>query len=164
MIMRCCLREIINLKSMRYLLLIIGLIWGGITVSAQGKLNAEKWKEFEAQKIAFFTQELDLSPEDAAVFWPLYNEMQKKIKAVEWEIRSVFKELKEPKNLKEEDYKRAVEKGLAGEIKIGKLKEEYYTRILNVIPASKVWRLRDAERKFHRQLFDKLRRASFPKK
>ena len=110
---------------MRCLLLIVGLILGGITVSAQGKLSAEKWKEFEAQKIAFFTQELDLSPEEATLFWPLYNEMQKKIKAVEWEMRSEFKEMKECNSLKEEDYKRAVEKGLAGETKIGKLKEEY---------------------------------------
>ena len=52
---------------MKNLLLLI-LFFGGIgTAFAQSsKLTDEKRKEFEAQKIAFFTQELDLSPEEAA--------------------------------------------------------------------------------------------------
>ena len=63
---------------MKNIILIVLLLWSGVGVWAQDKLTDEKRKEFDAQKVAFFTQELDLSPAEAAVFWPLYNEMQKK--------------------------------------------------------------------------------------
>ena len=65
---------------MNRILLILVLFVFSLPVWAQdGKLTEEKRKEFEAQKVAFFTQEMNLSPEEAAVFWPLYNEMQQKM-------------------------------------------------------------------------------------
>ena len=67
---------------MKGLLVVYILIFIGFEVFGQGKLTDEKRKEFDAQRVAFFTQELDLSPAEAAVFWPLYNEMQKKKKVV----------------------------------------------------------------------------------
>ncbi len=133
-------------------------------VSAQGKLTDEKRKEFDAQKVAFFTQQLDLSPAEAALFWPLYNEMQKKTRAIEESMRKGVHEVKEAKGLKEADYKEAIGKMLSYESSMQKVKEEYYQKMLAVIPASKIWKLSEAERKFHRQLFEKLRRESAPRK
>ena len=149
---------------MKYIF-IIGILLGlGCSVTAQKKMTNEKWREFEAQKVAFITQVLDLSPEEAAVFWPLYNEMQKKIKAIDIEKYNDFKTMKEAEKLKEEDYKNAVKKGLENDSKIQSIKKEYYEKILNVIPPSKVWKISDAERKFQRHLFERLRREPFPKK
>ncbi|MBQ5517559.1 MAG: hypothetical protein IIT92_04060, partial [Bacteroidales bacterium] len=41
----------------------------------QGKPNEEQrkkdWERLQAEKIAFITQELDLTPEEAQVFWPV---------------------------------------------------------------------------------------------
>lgn len=133
-------------------------------VFAQGKLTDEKRKEFDAQKVAFFTQQLDLSPSEAALFWPLYNEMQKKNRAIEESMRKGVHEVKGAKGLKEADYKEAIGKMLSYEADMHKIKEEYYQKMLAVIPASKIWKLSEAERKFHRQLFEKLRRESAPGK
>jgi len=41
---------------------------------AQGRMGDEK---IEATKIAFFTQKLGLSAEEAKIFWPIYNDYQK---------------------------------------------------------------------------------------
>lgn len=149
---------------MRNILILIGLVLMGGGVLAQGKLTDEKRKEFEAQKVAFFTQELDLSPVEAASFWPLYNEMQKKIRKVEGDIRKGYNEARETKNLTEKDYETAIRKVLDAEREMIDIKTEYYVAMLKVLPASKLWKLNEAERKFHRQLFDKLRRESCPKK
>lgn len=46
---------------MKNIILIVLLLWSGVGVWAQDKLTDEKRKEFDAQKVAFFTQELDLS-------------------------------------------------------------------------------------------------------
>lgn len=142
---------------MKIILFLLGILLNISVFAQEGKLSEEKRKEFEAQKVAFFTQQLDLTPPEAAVFWPLYNEMQKKIRELEGEMRKRSHVIRETKNLKEEDYKEAVAKMLADGQKAANLKKEYYVRIMQVIPASKVWKLDDAERKFHRQLFDRLR-------
>lgn len=149
---------------MKNIIWIVLLLWSGVSAFAQDKLTDEKRKEFDAQKVAFFTQELDLSPAEAAVFWPLYNEMQKKNREIEASMRKGFHEVKEAKGLKEADYKEAIGKMLEYEIQLQEVKKEYYQKMLQVVPASKIWKLSDAERKFHRQLFDKLRRESWPKK
>lgn len=149
---------------MKNLFLVVLLSFmGGIAVG-QGKLTDEKRKEFDAQKVAFFTQELDLSPAEAAVFWPLYNEMQKKNREIESQMRKGFHEAKNTKGLKDENYATGLGKMLDAEQDMLDVKKEYYARMLRVIPASKIWKLGEAERKFHRQLFDKLRRESGPKK
>lgn len=62
----------------------------GFSLFAQsGKLSEDKRKEFEAQKVAFFTQEMELTPEEATKFWPLYNEMQQKMRVENDKIRNL---------------------------------------------------------------------------
>ena len=149
---------------MKNIILIVLLLWSGVGVWAQDKLTDEKRKEFDAQKVAFFTQELDLSPAEAAVFWPLYNEMQKKNREIEADMRKSFHEVRNAKGLKETDYKEAIGKMLGYEARLHEVKKEYYQKMIQVVPASKIWKLSDAERKYHRQLFDKLRRESCSQK
>ena len=51
--------------------------------------------EIQSQKIAFFTQELDLTPQEAQAFWPVYNENWKKSEAARRTINKSLKELNE---------------------------------------------------------------------
>lgn len=125
---------------------------------AQEKLSEEKRKEFDAQKVAFFTQELDLSPAEAAKFWPLYNEMRKKMREIESEMRKKVSEIKAAKGMKEDAYKQAVMEMLNREQKMLDIKKEYFLKMLEAIPASKLWKLDEAERRFHRQLFARLKK------
>lgn len=127
---------------------------------AQEKLSEEKRKEFDSQKIAFFTQKLDLSPVEATKFWPLYNEMRKKTREIESSMRKKALEIKEAKDVKDEAYKQAVMEILNREQKMQDIKKEYFVKMLDVIPASKLWKLDEAERKFHRQLFARLKKES----
>lgn len=150
---------------MKRLLAVMLFVLGGMGVFAQqGKLTDEKRKEFDAQKVAFFTQELDLSPAEAAVFWPLYNEMQKKNREIESKMRQDYRAIREAKGLKEVNYAENINKMLTDEQKMQNIKKEYYDKMVKVISPSKIWKLGEAERKFHRQLFDKLRREPIPHK
>ena len=149
---------------MKNIILIVLLLWSGVGVWAQDKLTDEKRKEFDAQKVAFFTQELDLSPAEAAVFWPLYNEMQKKNREIEADMRKSFHEVTKAKVLKEPDNTQALVKIFCYEARRQQVTKQYYQKMIQVVPASKIWKLSDAERKFHRQLFDKLRRESCSQK
>lgn len=147
------------------IIVLLAVLFSAVAVYAQpGKLTDEKRKEFEAQKVAFFTRELDLSPEEAALFWPLYNEMRKRFREVEGQMRQECRRMKEAGSLKESDYVAAIDRMLANEQKMRDIKKEYYGRLVKAVPASKIWKLGDAERKFHRQLFDKLSREHGPNK
>ena len=66
--------------------------------------------------------------------------------------------------MKEADYATSINFILTHEQKMRDIKKEYYGRLMKVVSASKIWRLEGAERKFHRQLFDKLRRECTHKK
>lgn len=59
----------------------------------QEKKKYPSREELQSQKIAFFTQELDLTPEEAQKFWPVYNEAGKKLQAARKEINMCLKEL-----------------------------------------------------------------------
>ena len=149
---------------MKYLLIIIGLLSGTTLWAQNNKLSEEKRDEFEAQKAAFFTQALDLTPQVAVSFWPLYNEMFKKIREKDMEMRKKAKVMRETKNLTEADARKYVEGSLAAEQQMLDIKKQYYQKLLEVIPAKKIAKLDWVERKFHRQLLDKMRKCSQPSK
>lgn len=144
------------------ILCLIGMLWAFDGI-AQEKLSEEKRKEFEAQKVAFFTQKLELTPQEAAVFWPLYNELHSKMHAVESGLLTSARKIRETKNMTEAGYKKAIQERLQAEQKMTDLKKEYTGKMLEVIPAAKVWKLEEAERKFHRQLFERLKRETCAK-
>lgn len=141
---------------MKKIILIIGIIVWNFSLFAQIKpLSEEKRKEFEAQKVAFFTQEMKLTPEEASKFWPLYNEMQTKIRTEGDKVKSVIRNQK----IKEPSEKQALESIntiLDTETKMQAIKKEYYQKIIQVLSAKKLWLMMKAERDFHHQLWKKL--------
>ena len=50
-----------------------------VSVSAQPtQRNPQRVQEkIESQRVAFLTQKLDLTPEESAAFWPIYNDFKK---------------------------------------------------------------------------------------
>ena len=101
----------VQARYMKKVSLIILMVGFGFSLFAQsGKLSEDKRKEFEAQKVAFFTQEMDLTPEEATKFWPLYNEMQQKIRVENDKIRDLTCR-KDKKEVPEERIYREVDQG-----------------------------------------------------
>lgn len=146
----------------------IGLIFilMGITsfVFAQpAKLSDEKRKEFEAQKVAFFTQEMRLTPEEASVFWPLYNEMQLKVRVQGDKIRDLSRgKNRETKELTEQEAAKYIETLLASEKATQEIKKEYFDKLTKALSAKKVWLMVEAEQRFHRQLWKKMGKCPLP--
>ena len=134
-------------------LLFIGILGMTFSLFAQTeKLNEEKRKDFEAQKIAFFTQVMDLTPEEAAKFWPLYNEMQKKIREEGGKMRNIMKS-SSLEEVSEKQAKDNITVMLETELNVQMLKKEYYQKIMKELSAKKLWQMLKAERDFQRQLW-----------
>ncbi|MDR1755737.1 MAG: hypothetical protein LBR65_02100 [Culturomica sp.] len=144
---------------MKFILTIV-IVFQSFALFAQSKLSEEKRNEFEAQKIAFFTQLLELSPEEATVFWPLYNEMHKKIREQEEEKRKEIRRFRENKETTEKQSKELITKFLDYEQQVLNIKKEYYNKLTEKVPPYKVCKIEWVERRFHQQLLNKMRQQS----
>ena len=124
-----------------------------INSNAQPK-NHQNWQDkIMSEKIAFITSELDLSPSEAQVFWPVYNQLAKEQhesqKAVKEAYIALMKGL-EDENISDKEIDRLFDKYLAvkeANKGNGKAEADMYRRVL---PSKKVVKLYVAEEKFRR--------------
>jgi hypothetical protein len=131
--------------------------------SKQHNLQGDQRKNIEAQRVAFITKEVNLTPDEAKVFWPVYNEYESK----RHELR---KSLKNSDDFHKVDFEKLSEKEanqmldnqLVEAQKYLDLRKEYHAKFKAVLPAVKVLKLYDAEREFQKMLIDKLRQHNKP--
>jgi len=126
--------------------------------NAQHKQHGDQHKNVEAQRIAFITQELNLTPDEAKVFWPVYNEYDTK----RHELKKSFKESgdfhkKDVDKLTEKEANQILDNQIIEAQKFLDLRKEYHAKFKAVLPAVKVLKLYDAEREFQKMLMEKMR-------
>jgi len=68
------------MKTINSLALLLLLCAFTLSSFAQAPNRADKRKQIQAQKVAFITQQLALTPEEAQKFWPVYNQCEEKQK------------------------------------------------------------------------------------
>ena len=142
---------------MKYLLIMIAMLFtSGIVISQDPMnemppLNDKIAAKIEAQKIAFITRFLDLTPEESQKFWPVYNEYSAKEK----EMRPDFK--KRPKNLTEEEANEMIDNFFENEQMRLNLIKNYYEKFKMILPAVKVVKLHFAERRFKEELLRRIK-------
>ena len=136
---------------MKYLLslLVVFISINFLAAQSPGRQRVEQ--KVEAQKIAFLTNVLGLTPEESEKFWPLYNEYSAKEK----ELRPEFKS--RPESASEEEANEIISKFFENEEKRLNLMKNYYQKFKMVLPASKVVKLHFAERKFKEKLLEKMK-------
>jgi hypothetical protein len=135
-------------------LTIIFLLFFSITALAQPD---HKMKErIKAQKIAFITEQLDLTPEEAQKFWPIYNAHDTEIEMLRINGREKRRNLN-LETISDLEAKKALSDLLAFEEEQQKLKKDLVESLLNVIPAKKIIELMRVEREFDRKLLERIR-------
>ena len=118
--------------------------------------------EIIGQKIAFFTQELNLTPEEAQVFWPVYNAGWKKAEAARREIRRTLKEinaaLKQEPAATDAQINALMEKYFKALQTEAQINAETYAEVSKVIPLAKAAKACTLEEKFRIMMIRQLRR------
>lgn len=137
-----------------------------LSASAQGPVRgpqgndfAKQWQErIQSEKIAFLTNEMQLTPKEAQVFWPVYNEAQKEQEAIISEALKAYgaldKAVREGKSGKEieallKDYANALDKDTTS--------SKYVEKYLKILPSEKVAKLFIGEEKFRQSQILRLR-------
>ena len=123
------------------------------------------WRErVRSEKVAFLTQEIDLTESEAQVFWPIYNEIQKaqreNFEAVQKAYMAMEKGVQEKKTGKEME--KLVHAYIDAKDKTDGIETKYLNKLLKVLPAEKVARYYIAEEKFRHQQIGRLGNGNFP--
>lgn len=135
--------------------LLLGLMALPLLLSAQGAPDRGKIK---ALKIAFITERLSLTSEEAEVFWPLYNSFEDRKEALRGrQHQEVYNKIDQVSSLSEEEARQLLQKYLAIEEEEEEIDKEFYTRIAKAISAKKTLLLFSAEHDFHKRLIKQMR-------
>ena len=123
------------------------------------------WRErVRSEKIAFLTQEIDLTESEAQVFWPIYNEIQKvqreSFEAVQKAYAAMEKGVQEKKTGKEME--KLVNAYISAKEKNDGIETKFLNKLLKALPAEKVARYYVAEEKFRHQQIGRLGNGNFP--
>jgi len=118
----------------------------------QAQEKGSKEERIQALKVAFISEELDLTSEQSQKFWPLYNEFQTKLNKVR---KNRMKRL-DVDNLSEAELELLLEKHLKAEEEKVVLSRTYIQQFKKVISIRQVVKLTQSEYRFRREL---LRRA-----
>jgi hypothetical protein len=104
-------------------------------------------EKIKAARIAYITERLGLTPEEAEKFWPIYREFSGKREGLRQEFENARKN-PDPKRTQEENEKQLIDLGLQLKQRELDLEREYSGRILNTISPQKLMALRKAEQDF----------------
>lgn len=123
------------------------------SVTAQGEKQHRNFdrEAFLAKKNAFITAEMGLTPEEAASFIPLCNELQEKMFEVGRECRKLSKDLKSNRIANDADYLKVIDECVNVNMKRAQLEKEYYEKFKKVLPPKKLYKYKRAESKFVQQ-------------
>lgn len=117
---------------------------------------AEYWK----QQQEFFTQKACLTEEEAKAFFPVYNELQQKKRDLNREIRRIMREGGEGEaKISEERCLKAIDTMADVNIKIAELEKEYLQKFKELLPASKILKIQDAEEQFNSQILKDIQQS-----
>lgn len=123
----------------------------------------QRKKEFEriqAEKIAFITQELDLTPEEAQVFWPVYNQCWKELLAANKKKMDAFGEFRGDKaeGLSDAELEKKLNAYIQANKASSQVMADWYPKFKQVLPLQKVAKLYQAEEAFQQRMINNLRK------
>ncbi len=126
------------------------------SLNAIAQHTKEHEKKIKGLKIAFITENLDLSNSEAEKFWPIYNSFEEKMTVLKKRSYTTRKEL-DYDNLNESEAKLIIEESRITNAERNILYDKFITDLLNVISAKKVVLLKKTEDDFRRKMFDEYR-------
>jgi len=115
----------------------------------------EARQKIESARIALITERLELTPEQAEKFWPIYREYQDRVNQLRTEFREAQGNVRR-QDLTEEESQQLVNLGLKLKEQQLSLEKTYSDRLSRVITNRQLLALRKAEDDFRRMLLERL--------
>jgi hypothetical protein len=126
-------------------------------------LSEDRLREVKAQKIAYLTGRLNLSPVEAQTFWPIYNAYDEVRSANRKELRRTMRnKVGDEAALTEQEALERLNKGLELRQRELELERTYTDRFVKAIGARRTVELIRAEHDFDREVLRRIRERMGP--
>lgn len=148
--------------------LVFGLLLSTAAGMAQPKMGdraeIEKKKEkIEAIKVAYISEELELTVAESQAFWPVYNELQSKEQELREKQRANFMSLKKDEEISEKELETMIYKMSDIHIAIEELRKSYLDDFIDLLGAKKTLQLLKAEKEFGRRMIERMKGKDRPR-
>ncbi len=142
----------------KIILLVTALLFLNISFSQGFGPRKERIK---ALKVAFITDKLNLTSEEAAKFWPVYNAFEEKQFDIRYKKINVFLGQMRGegglKNIGEKEAQTLLNQIENAEDELHNLRQKLTNDLRPILPAIKILKLKKAEEEFNRHLLEKIK-------
>ncbi len=131
------------------------LLFGTFLIHAQGPVR----DRIKTLKVAFITEKVGLTSEEAQQFWPIYNEHEETMENIRRKERAeLHANIIRAEELSVNESEELLDNLIALQSDKQKAEREFLSRLRAVIPAKKVLLLVKAEEDFKRQMIQQFRK------
>lgn len=110
--------------------------------------------KIEAYKIAFFTEKLQLTPNESKDFWPLFNQFEAEREVLKNRYNLEGRKIELMSDKEVEDF---VVKHVEMEEQMVKLRRDYIQRFKQILPIRKVAMLQRIDQEFKRSILEEIK-------
>jgi hypothetical protein len=125
------------------------------------RLLRDQKEKIKAFKVAFFTNELNLTADEAAKLWPLINAYETKQRSIKVANLKIFLNMRddsgEDKILNDKEASQLLSQIENNDEELYEAKKKFNASLQSVLPPYKILKLRKAEEKFNKKLLEQFR-------
>lgn len=144
-----------------YKLLSLLIVFISVNAIAQdGAFIRKKKEQIKALKVAFITDELSLTPDEATKFWPLYNAFEDKQQDIKKQkLKGYLNRMDDDsfEKLSDKEATTMLAQMESTEDELYQLKKKFVANLKGVISPIKILKLKKAEENFNRKLLQQYR-------
>ena len=129
-------------------------------IAQDGPIIRKKKEQIKALKVAFITNELALTSEEATKFWPLFNAFEEKQQEIKkHKFKGYLNRVDNDSfdNLSEKDATTMLSQMESTEDELYQLKKKFVASLKGVVSPIKILKLKKAEENFNRKLLQQYR-------
>lgn len=128
-----------------------------------GGLFAQPPGDIDAIRVGYITRKLNLTTDEAKVFWPVYDGYREELKSVREEQRNTAKSTRENfDTMSDKEVESSIENMLANRRRELDITLKYHEEFKKVLPIRKIAKLYKAEMEFTQLLLDRLQGGGRP--
>lgn len=147
-------------KYIGLLLLIFALVpasysYANCSRGPAGNPHHEHWMQFQQDKHDFMKEKMFLTEEQAAQFFPLYDEMETKKFELMKEVRREAQQIMESTNVTEEQYKEAADRAASLMERQVAIEKAYYERFCEILTPQQQFLYHRCQVDFQRHMISK---------
>ena len=127
------------------------------TINAQENTKKKHFnvETYKSQKNAYITAELKLTPEEAAAFIPLANQMEHEKFEANMKCKKATHNIKKLQSPTDADYNNVIDICLKVRYREAELENKYYPKFRSILSPAKLFKYKNAESEFNRLFMKK---------